>query len=239
MVRQRDGRRRLRKRFLLAGAALATGALIACGGDAEEASPAAAPAVRTTPAATPTATPSPGVAQTPAPTPPPTASPSPSPTPTPAPTPASTPVAQLALASSAFAGGATIPTQYTCDGTDISPTTTIANVPAGAVSLALIVDDPDAPGGTWVHWIEFNIAVTPGIPEGVGSIGTAGSNSWGEAGYGGPCPPSGTHRYFFKLYALDADLELPAGAMKQHLEQAMAGHILAQTELMGLYSYSP
>ena len=107
------------------------------------------------------------------------------------------------------------------------------------MSLALIVDDPDAPGGTWDHWVEFNVAVTLGIPEDVRKIGTPGSNSWGDTGYGGPCPPSGTHRYFFKLYALDAELGLPPGATKGQVEQAMEGHILAQTELIGRYSYSP
>lgn len=155
------------------------------------------------------------------------------------PTPTPTSVPQMVLASSAFAGGAMIPARYTCDGVDVSPPLTIANLPAEAVMLALIVDDPDAPGGTWDHWVEFNIAVTNAIPEDAGTIGTLGANSWGETGYRGPCPPSGTHRYFFKLYALDAELDLPPSATKQQLEQAMEGRILAQTELIGLYSYSP
>ncbi len=145
----------------------------------------------------------------------------------------------MVLASSAFAEGATIPTRYTCDGMGVSPPLTIANVPAEAASLALIVDDPDAPGGTWDHWVEFNIAVTTGISEDAGEIGTPGSNSWGDTGYGGPCPPSGTHRYFFKLYALDIELGLAPGATKQQVEWAMQGHVLAQTELIGLCSYSP
>ncbi|MDP6606881.1 MAG: YbhB/YbcL family Raf kinase inhibitor-like protein [Dehalococcoidia bacterium] len=143
----------------------------------------------------------------------------------------------MSVASPAFAAGAPIPARYSCDGADVSPPLTIANVPAEAVSLVLIVDDPDAPGATWDHWVAFDIPVTLAIAEGVGAIGTAGRNSWGDKTYGGPCPPSGTHRYFFKLYAISADLGLPSGATKQQVEEVMAGQILAQAELIGLYSY--
>ncbi len=142
----------------------------------------------------------------------------------------------MAISSSAFAHNETIPVLYTCDGADISPPLAISNVPEGTVSLALIVDDPDAPVGTWDHWVEFNIPVTGTIAEDAGQIGTRGRNSWGSTGYGGPCPPSGTHRYFFKLYALDAELDLSAGATKRQVEAAMEGRILAQAELIGLYA---
>jgi hypothetical protein len=115
--------------------------------------------------------------------------------------------------------------------------------PAGAASLALIVDDPDAPGGVWVHWVLYNIpAEARGLPEGVPAQDELpdgsrhGVNSWGRRDYGGPCPPSGTHRYFFKLYALDTMLDLPAGATKEELLAAMQGHILGEAELMGTYT---
>ncbi len=117
-----------------------------------------------------------------------------------------------------------------------------ANVPAGTAALALVLDDPDAPGGTWDHWVRWNLEISDGIAEGasstkeVGEVGVAGTNSFRNTLYGGPCPPSGEHRYFFKLYALDAELDLAAGATKGELEAAMEGHILAQAELIGLYS---
>ena len=147
------------------------------------------------------------------------------------------------LTSAAFAAGERIPRKYTCDGEDISPPLKWSNAPQDAQSFALIADDPDAPIGTWVHWVLYNLpgqtvalaqAVPPDadLPDG----GRHGKNSWGRLGYGGPCPPGGTHRYFFKLYALDTVLDLAAGASKEQLLQAMQGHILAQTELMGLYS---
>lgn len=144
---------------------------------------------------------------------------------------------------SAFAAGELIPRKYTCDGEDISPPLQWSDPPQDAQTFALIADDPDAPIGTWVHWVLYNLPTeTRALPEAVPPDADLpngsrhGKNSWGQLGYGGPCPPSGTHRYFFRLYALDAVLELPAAASKEQLLQAMEGHILAQTELMGLYS---
>jgi len=147
------------------------------------------------------------------------------------------------LTSTTFAPGEPIPRQYTCDGDDISPPLQWNDPHEGAQSFALICDDPDAPGGTWVHWVLYNLpAGTRGLPEAVppdGDLpdgGRHGKNSWRRLGYGGPCPPSGTHRYFFKLYALDTVLDLDAGASKEQLLQALEGHILAQAELMGTYT---
>ena len=142
----------------------------------------------------------------------------------------------MQLTSAAFEPNEVIPSRYTCDGDDISPPLTLTGIPGGAVTLALIVDDPDAPGGTWVHWIEFNIAPSEGIVEAAVGIGREGRNSWGQTGYGGPCPPSGTHRYFFKVFALDLMLDLSEGASKQQLLAGMEGHVLAEAELIGLYS---
>jgi len=145
----------------------------------------------------------------------------------------------FAITSPAFAPGEAIPVKFTCDGEDISPPLRWDTPPDGARSLVLIMDDPDAPVGTWVHWVVFNLPPdAPGLPEnaelpkGSGS----GQNSWGRLGYGGPCPPRGTHRYFFKLYALDMRLNLPDGASKEQLLKVMGGRILAQGELMGTYS---
>jgi Raf kinase inhibitor-like YbhB/YbcL family protein len=133
-----------------------------------------------------------------------------------------------------------IPVQYSCDGEDKSPPLDWRGSPTGTQSFALIMDDPDAPGGTWDHWIVFNIpAEIRNLPEAVsaGEIGaTFGKNSWGRGDYGGPCPPGGTHRYFFKLYALDTTLSLDESAGKEQVLAAMEGHILAETELMGTYS---
>lgn len=143
------------------------------------------------------------------------------------------------LTSSAFAGGQPIPSRYSCDGEDISPPLEWSEPPAGTQSLALIMDDPDAPAGTWDHWLLFNL---PGgsrsLPEQAGTPdgSVAGQNSWGRTGYGGPCPPRGTHRYFFKLFALDTTLTLPAGTNKAQLLRTMEGRILAQAELMGTYA---
>jgi Raf kinase inhibitor-like YbhB/YbcL family protein len=150
---------------------------------------------------------------------------------------------QLQIESSAFAEGGTIPVRYTCDGEDASPPLSWAEPPPGVQSLALIVDDPDAPAGTWVHWVLFNLPVsTRALPESLPADGTVaegglhGINGWQKLGYGGPCPPKGsTHRYFFKLYALDTTLELGAGASKGDVEKAMAGHILAEGQLVGQY----
>ncbi|MGC9398942.1 MAG: YbhB/YbcL family Raf kinase inhibitor-like protein [Anaerolineae bacterium] len=146
------------------------------------------------------------------------------------------------LTSTAFEHEDAIPTKYTCDGEDISPPLAWTEPPEDTESFALICDDPDAPMGTWVHWVLYNIpADARGLPEGVparenlddGSL--HGKNSWGRRDYGGPCPPGGTHRYFFKLYALDTTLDLGSGASKKQLLNAMEGHVLAQAELMGTY----
>jgi Raf kinase inhibitor-like YbhB/YbcL family protein len=141
------------------------------------------------------------------------------------------------LSSPVFAGGGSILTVHTCDGRGTSPPLAISGVPAEAQSLVLIMDDPDAPVGVWVHWVIWNIPPRTTelredeIPEG----SSQGRNSWQRTGYGGPCPPSGSHRYFFRLYALDSTLTLPASAGKGEVERAMKGHILAEAELMGMY----
>jgi len=147
------------------------------------------------------------------------------------------------LASTAFAQGESIPRKYTCDGEDISPPLQWSDPPQDTQSFALIADDPDAPVGTWVHWVLYNLPdETRALPEAVPPDADLpdgsrhGKSSWRRLGYGGPCPPSGTHRYFFKLYALDVVLGLASSASKKQLLQAMEGHILAQTELMGLYT---
>jgi Raf kinase inhibitor-like YbhB/YbcL family protein len=142
----------------------------------------------------------------------------------------------LQLTSTAFEHNSPIPARYTCDGEDISPPLTISGVPDGSRSLALILEDPDAPAGTWDHWITFNIPPrTTEIAEGQDDPGFPGLNSWKKIGWGGPCPPSGEHRYVFHLYALDCELEVPEGATKRDIQLAMRGHVLAQGELIGLY----
>lgn len=145
-------------------------------------------------------------------------------------------VIDMKLVSTAFQHNGAIPSEYTCDDADLSPPLVISDVPSNSKSLVLINDDPDAPVGTWDHWIVFNIpSTTKQIPKGAEPEGTAGKNSWGRTGYGGPCPPSGTHRYFFKLYALDTELNLPEGSAKKEIEKAIQGHIIAKAELMGTY----
>ena len=144
-------------------------------------------------------------------------------------------VVNMKLTSPAFANNQGIPSEYTCDGADTSPELNIEDVPDTAKSLVLINDDPDAPVGTWDHWIVFNMPTDVKIEKGSEPAGVAGKNSWGKTGYGGPCPPSGTHRYFFKLYALDTELSLQEGASKVDIEKAMEGHILEKTELIGTY----
>ena len=144
----------------------------------------------------------------------------------------------IQLSSSALNEGEPIPVKYTCDGENVSPPLRWSGVPAGAGSLALIADDPDAPRGTFTHWILFGIPPqTTELAEGQQPGGVAqGRNDFGRTGYGGPCPPRGNpHRYFFKLYALDTDLQLPPGATKQDLLRAMEGHIIAEGQLMGTY----
>jgi Raf kinase inhibitor-like YbhB/YbcL family protein len=148
------------------------------------------------------------------------------------------------LTSSAFAAGQSIPARYTCTGENLSPPLSWNEPPSGTRSLALILDDPDAPAGTWVHWVIYNLpAASRALYENVSPKQTElpdksrqGNNSGKHTGYMGPCPPSGTHRYFFKLYALDTALQLPPGATKEQLLGAMQGHVLAQAELMGTYA---
>lgn len=144
----------------------------------------------------------------------------------------------MEITSPVFSTGEQIPMKYTCDGENISPALQIKNVPDSAKSLALILDDPDAPAGNWTHWIVWNIAPeTLLISEGTAPAGSVeGKNSWGKTGYGGPCPPSGIHRYFFKLYALDSSLSLPVGSDKAALQKEIEGHTLVTAELVGRYS---
>ena len=149
----------------------------------------------------------------------------------------------IEMTSSAFEHGGTIPKQYTCDGEDVSPPLQWGAVPEGTKSLAVISDDPDAPMGTWVHWVVFNIPPeATELPENVPpdsvlpNRAVQGTNDFHRIGYGGPCPPSGTHRYFFKIYALDTTMDLDSGATKAEIEDAMDGHILDEGELAGKYS---
>ena len=148
----------------------------------------------------------------------------------------------IKVTSSAFVDSNMIPAKYTCQGQDISPPLKWEAVPEGTISIALICDDPDAPMGTWDHWLLFNIPASESeIQEGVPAQAELtngarhGKNSWRRKDYGGPCPPGGTHRYFFKFYALDTLLDLESGVSKQELMKAMQGHILAQAELMGKF----
>ena len=144
-----------------------------------------------------------------------------------------------------FAHNQMMPSRFTCDGQDISPPLNWENVPPETKSFALIMDDPDAPLGTWVHWIIFNIPASKNhLEEKIkkesnlsGGV-KQGRNSWKQIGYGGPCPPSGTHRYFFKFFALDKELDLEAGITKKNLLDAMQGHILDSQEMIGLYQRS-
>jgi len=149
----------------------------------------------------------------------------------------------IPMSSAAFSAGGAIPRKFTCDGPDLSPQLSWNAPPAGTQSFALIMDDPDAPVGTWVHWVLYDVpANVLELPEGVAkdeqlsSGARQGRNDFGKIGYGGPCPPGGKpHRYFFKLYALDIKLGLRASATKADVERAMKGHILAQAELIGKY----
>jgi Raf kinase inhibitor-like YbhB/YbcL family protein len=143
----------------------------------------------------------------------------------------------LKTSSPVFGQNENIPAKYTCDGDDVNPPLIIDGVPEKAKSLALIMDDPDAPMGTWVHWVVWNIDPKTkeiredSVPKGA----QQGMTDFKRRDYGGPCPPSGTHRYFFKLYALDTSLTLSAAAKKVDLEKAMKGHIIAESQLVGLY----
>ena len=149
----------------------------------------------------------------------------------------------MQLTSSAFKEGAPIPAKHTCDSTNVSPELKWTGIPAGTKSLALIADDPDAPVGIWVHWVLYDLPPTVSeLPEGlprtqyIHAGAKQGLNDFKQLGYGGPCPPPGkAHRYFFKLYALDKQLELKPGILKKDLEAAMQGHIIGQSQLMGTY----
>jgi Raf kinase inhibitor-like YbhB/YbcL family protein len=145
---------------------------------------------------------------------------------------------EMTLTSQAFRYGNPIPAKYTCDGDGVNPHLVIHAVPEAARSLALVMDDPDAPNGLWVHWVLWDIPPeTAEIREHTVPFGAEqGLNSWGNRSYGGPCPPSGEHRYFFRLYALDSRLRLPVETTKDDLERSMEGHILATAELMGTYA---
>mgnify|MGYP005842557625 CR=1 FL=1 len=145
---------------------------------------------------------------------------------------------KLSVKSPAFENNQLIPAKYTCDGDDVNPPLAIEGIPEGTKTLALIVDDPDCPTGTWDHWVVWNIpATTNKIAENT-VPGTEGMNDFRRRSYGGPCPPSGTHRYFFKVYALDTKLDLSPTSRKSDLEKAMQGHVLAKGELVGLYRRS-
>jgi Raf kinase inhibitor-like YbhB/YbcL family protein len=141
------------------------------------------------------------------------------------------------ITSSAFSEGDRIPRLYSCDDKNVSPPISWTGVPSDTVSVALIMDDPDALMGTWVHWVVYNLSSDiTGFEQGKSGDGTEGKNDFGRLGYGGPCPPKGSnHRYFIKLYALDSMLDLKEGATKAQVESAMRGHILAQGQLMGKY----
>jgi Raf kinase inhibitor-like YbhB/YbcL family protein len=150
---------------------------------------------------------------------------------------------EIKITSSAFAEGGMIPTKYTCDGEDVSPPLQWGEVPEGTKTIALINDDPDAPMGTWVHWVLFNLPadvkeLTENIPpdKTLPNGAKQGITDFRRIGYGGPCPPGGTHRYFFKLYALDTEIDLEAGADKEQLLKAMEGHILGKGQLIGKYT---
>ena len=142
----------------------------------------------------------------------------------------------MELTSPAFRDQARIPTKYTCDGAEVSPPLRIGGIPAGAASLVLIMDDPDAPVGTWDHWVLYDLPVVGEIAEGVTGLGTAGSSTGGTRGYESPCPPHGSHRYVFTVYALDTVLGLPEGASKQQVLAAVAGNVLGTASLLGRYS---
>ncbi len=149
----------------------------------------------------------------------------------------------FAISSTSFPSGGDIPRKFTCDGADVSPELSWSDAPAGTKSFALIADDPDAPVGTWTHWVLYNLPpATSSLAEGVSKVdelpsgGRQGRNDFRKIGYGGPCPPPGKpHRYFFKLYALDKMLSLKPGASKQEVESAMEGHTLGKAEWMGKY----
>lgn len=149
----------------------------------------------------------------------------------------------IELTSDVFSEGGVIPSEFTCDGEDISPPLSWNNLPEGTKSIAIIADDPDAPAGTWVHWVIYNIpADKQGLQqdfptdEKLQDGTTQGKNDFGRTGYGGPCPPGGTHRYYFRIYALDSSPELKPGLTKKELLENIKGHVIDEGELMGTYS---
>ena len=145
--------------------------------------------------------------------------------------------AKIKITSSAFQAGGTIPSKFTCDGADVNPALRFEGAPAEAKSLVLIVDDPDAPSGLFTHWLIWNIdPKATEIVESSAPKSVQGKNDFGKSGYGGPCPPSGMHRYYFKIFALDSDLDLAAGSKRVQLDAAMRGHVIAQGEMVGHYS---
>ena len=146
-------------------------------------------------------------------------------------------IGDITITSSAFRNGRLIPIKYTCDGDGINPPLSFNNIPNGTISLVLIVDDPDAQDGAWNHWIVFNIpADITGFKEDMGPRYYIGENSWGDINYGAPCPPTGEeHSYYFRLYALDSELKLLDGASRKDIDDAMSGHIIGQTSIMGKY----
>ena len=144
--------------------------------------------------------------------------------------------AMMKITSSAFHEGGDIPSKFTCDESDTSPPLQITGIPSEAKSLVLIADDPDAPGGLFTHWLVWNIPPqTSSIAEGIAPKGVQGANDFGKSGYRGPCPPPGRHRYSFKIFALDRELELRSGAKRSQVDAAMKGHVIAQGELVGRY----
>jgi Raf kinase inhibitor-like YbhB/YbcL family protein len=145
--------------------------------------------------------------------------------------------ARMKITSAAFQEGGNIPSKFTCDGSDTSPPLQITGVPSNAKSLVLITDDPDAPGGLFTHWLVWNIPPqSNSIPEGSAPKGVHGTNDFGKSSYKGPCPPPGTHRYSFKIFALDRELDLSSGAKRSQVDAAMKGHVIAQGELVGRYA---
>jgi Raf kinase inhibitor-like YbhB/YbcL family protein len=140
----------------------------------------------------------------------------------------------IGIRSTAFANNGHIPPKYSCEGENINPPLEFENIPAGTKSLALIMEDPDAPKGLFTHWLVWNISPNDVIEEN-SNPGISGTNSFGKTGYGGPCPPSGTHRYFFRVFALDAELDLLVGANREHMLKAMEPHIINEGEIMAHY----
>lgn len=147
-------------------------------------------------------------------------------------------IASLNVSSPAFKDKASIPEKYTCQGQNVNPPLVVTDIPKGTQSLALIIEDPDAPGATFDHWVLWNIAPA-GLIEENSAPGVEGSNSTGKNSYTGPCPPSGSHRYFFKVYALDTRLDLPPGSDKKTLEKAIKDHVLGEGKLLGVYEKKP